>query len=159
MGDTKLVTNISEPLTESGGNGKKFQFRYRRLGPLLGLKKIACSVYSVPPGKGAFPYHAHSVIEEMVVILEGSGMLRHEGEERPVKAGDVIASPLGEAHQITNTSEDELRYLAISSNDSTDVVKYPDSGKILAYSLDFPEPLFHMTKAEDATAYYDGEDE
>ena len=153
----KPITNHTEPLTHSGGNNAAFEFRYRRLGTAIGLQKLGCSVYVVPPGKRAFPYHAHSLIEEMFVILEGSGMLRHEGREYPLRAGDVIAAPLGQAHQIVNKSDRDLRYLAISSNESADVVVYPDSNKVLAYSEAFGEKLWHMTRRTDATDYFDGE--
>ena len=52
----------------------------------------------------------------------------------PVRAGDVIACPPGgpeTAHQIENTSDKPLRYLAISTMAEPDVIDYPDSGKFL----------------------------
>ncbi len=153
----KPITNLAEPLTQSGGNGTAFEFTYRRLGAAIGLERLGCSVYVVPPGKRAFPYHAHSLIEEMFVVLEGSGTLRHEGQEYPLRAGDVIAAPLGRAHQIVNTSDQDLRYLAVSSNVSADVVVYPDSNKVLAYSEAYDEKLWHMTRRTDAIDYFDGE--
>ena len=157
MTATNPITNLTDPLTQSGGNGAAFEFRYRRMGAAIGLQKLGCSVYVVPPGKRAFPYHAHSLIEEMFVVLEGAGTLRHEGQEYPLRAGDVIAAPLGQAHQIVNTSDQDLRYLAVSSNVPADVVVYPDSDKVLAYSEAYGEKLWHITRRADATDYFDGE--
>lgn len=157
MNTGNRITNLAEQGMKAGGNGAGFEFRHSRVGPSIGLQKIGCSIYVVPPGKRAFPYHAHAVIEEMFIILEGSGTLRHDDREHVIKAGDVIAAPCGEAHQIINTSDEDLRYLAVSSNESTDVVRYPDSGKVLAYSAAFEEPLRHITRLDDATDYYDGE--
>ncbi|MDX1444153.1 MAG: cupin domain-containing protein [Gammaproteobacteria bacterium] len=157
MSERTRLTPLSAPLTDSGGNGEKFEFSYRRIGASLGLEKLATSIFSVPPGKRAFPYHAHAEIEEMFLILEGEGTLRHEDVEYPVKAGDLIAAPCGEAHQLINTSDGELRYLAISTNDRTDVVKYPDSGKVMAYTRALEKPLMHMTRETDARDYFDGE--
>jgi uncharacterized cupin superfamily protein len=155
------ITNLDEPLTESGGNGGSFEFRGRWLAETLGLERLGCSVYVVPPGKRAYPYHAHGEVEEMFVILSGEGTLRHEGEQHAIRAGDVIASPLGTAHQIINSSDQNLRYLAISSISSTDVVRYPDSGKILAFSRclgqSSQDSLRHISRASDAVDYYDGE--
>ena len=65
----------------------------------------------------------------MFLVLEGEGTLRHDGEEFPIRAGDVISSVLGAAHQIVNTSEADIKYLAISANADADVVLYPDSDK------------------------------
>jgi len=158
MSDTNPIANLAEPPTKTGGNGGKFEYKHRRIGPLIGLQKLGCAVYVVPPGKRAFPYHAHSLIEEMFIVLEGTGTLRHEGQEHPIRTGDVIAAPLGKAHQIVNTSAGDLRYLAISSNEAADVVLYPDSNKIQAVSGAFGKTLWHVTRLSDATDYFDGEE-
>lgn len=159
MSNTNPVLRPDACDETAGGNGKKFGFKCRHLTPMLGLNKLALTMYVVEPGKRAFPYHAHSVIEELFIITEGSGTLRHEDEEFPIKAGDVISAPLGEAHQIHNTGDTDLHYLAISSKESTDVVVYPDSEKVLAYSNVFPDGIRHITKKGDARDYFEGEDE
>jgi uncharacterized cupin superfamily protein len=79
-----------------------FAAKLGQFGPLIGMKQLGCRLVVVPPGKKAWPYHAHHVNEEMFFILAGSGTLRLGGEEHPVKAGDVIACPAGgpeTAHQ------------------------------------------------------------
>lgn len=90
----------------------------------------------VPPGKRAYPYHCHHVNEELFVILSGTGVLRFGGDEHPVREGDVIAAPAGgreTAHQLVNTGDVDLRYLAISTMLPTEVVEYPDSNKVAVY--------------------------
>lgn len=50
----------------------------------------------------------------------------------PIRSGDVIAFPAGgkeAAHQITNTGAEELRYFAVSTKLSPEIVDYPNSGK------------------------------
>ena len=64
------------------------------------------------------------------------------GAERyALRAGDIVACPPGgpdTAHQIINTSSTvELKYLAVSTNLSPEVVDYPDSGKF-GIRLDLP---------------------
>lgn len=52
-----------------------------------------------------------------------------DGEKiRQIKAGDFIAHPLCECHQLTNDGDGELRFCVIADNPASDVVKYPDSG-------------------------------
>ncbi len=120
----------------------------------------------MPPGKKAWPYHAHHVNEEMFVILDGAGTLRLGGAEHTVKAGDVIACPAGgaeTAHQIVNTGEAELRYLAISTMLAPEVAQYPDSGKFAVFSGSVPggskeaRRLIAPGRAEDTLDYWDGE--
>ena len=158
MAETTPIVNIDSVATRLGGNGSKFVHQSARLGPQIGLRDLGCSIYVVPPGKIAFPYHAHSMLEELCVVLEGTGTLRHEGVEHPIKAGDVIASPCGAAHQIINSSAANLKYLVVSSNAIADVVLYPDSSRIGAISGAFGKSVWHFTKTSLATGYYDGEE-
>ena len=158
MCEDKPTINLADAPMKLGGNGGRFVHNGCRLGPKIGLKTLGCGLYVLPPGKRGFPYHAHSLIEEMFYILEGSGTLRHDGQEYPIRAGDVIASPVGKPHQLVNTSDADLKYLAISSNVLADVVIYPDSNKVQAISGAFPKTLRHVTKLSDATDYYAGEE-
>jgi uncharacterized cupin superfamily protein len=87
----------------------------------------------VPPGKRAYPFHRHHVIDEMFYVLSGEGHCRIGEEILPVRAGDLIAAPAGmEAHQLVNTSSADLRYLSFSTLGGADIIDYPDSGKVAA---------------------------
>jgi uncharacterized cupin superfamily protein len=158
VNEVNPIINIDAAELKPGGNASKFVNRTARLAPKIGLRTLGCSVVVVPPGKRGFPYHAHSLIEEMCFVLEGTGTLRHEGVEYPVRAGDLIASPCGTAHQLVNTSESDLKYLAMSSNSLADVVLYHDSGKVGAVSGAFPKTLWHFSKLNSPAEYYEGEE-
>jgi uncharacterized cupin superfamily protein len=160
------VLNIADiPLTDHG-QGEAFAARFGQFGPLIGAKQLGSRLTVVPPGKKAWPYHAHHVNEEMFVILDGAGTLRLGGAEQPVKAGDVIACPAGgpeTAHQIVNTGEAELRYLAISTMLTPEVCTYPDSGKFTVLSGSAPggdkaaRLVSYVGRAENSLDYWDGE--
>lgn len=120
-------------LGPKGGAADRFAPLFTRIGPLIGTKGLGCSLTVLSPGKRAFPYHNHRVNEELFIILSGVGTLRRGTEQYPLRAGDLIACPPGgpeTAHQIINDGEGELRYLAVSTMQSPDLVEYPDSGKI-----------------------------
>ena len=129
----KNIVNIDELETSHHlSHGDTFEAKLAPISARIGGAKLACNVTSVPAGKRAFPFHNHHVIEELFFILEGEGLLRLGDEEHPVRSGDFIACPAGGpevAHQLTNTGSGELRYLALSTDNDTDVVQYPDSGK------------------------------
>lgn len=111
--------------------GTVFENRRRRLAAAAGGSQLGCSLTEVPPGKTAWPFHAHLGNEEAIYVLEGHATLRLGDAQHPLKPGDYVALPARSeaAHQIINTSETPVRYLAISTMNPTDVVVYPDSKK------------------------------
>jgi uncharacterized cupin superfamily protein len=160
----KQIFNIADAKTEQVGNGARFDAAFASLGARIGAKKLGVSLATVPPGKRAFPKHAHHVNEEMMFILDGQGTYHCGAESTPVKAGDLIAAPPGDgttAHQIENTSDAPLRYLTFSTKLEPEVVEYPDSGKFGVASFaghDRPRVRF-MGRVETSLDYFDGEDD
>lgn len=78
------------------------------------------------------PTQIRNIDVELFLKLEGQGEVRLGDERHPVRAGDLIACPPGgpeTAHQIINSSDGELRYLAVSTTSSPEVAQYPDSDK------------------------------
>jgi hypothetical protein len=66
----------------------------------------------------------------MFYVLWGAGEYRLDDQSLPLRAGDLVAAPAGkEAHQIVNTSTEELRFLAFSTIGEVDVVEYPVPGR------------------------------
>ena len=67
-------------------------------------------------------------------------------------------------HQIINTSDSDLVYIALSTNERADVFLYPDSGKYGAYSGKTRDPrdpgsFIVFARKETAVDYWDGEAE
>lgn len=56
-------------------------------------------------------YHYHKKRESIIMVISGEATKIHEGEEIPVKAGDVIYIPAGEKHMTINRSDKDFRYL------------------------------------------------
>ena len=136
------------------------------MSPQIGAQKLGYGVVRLQPGKRAWPYHSHHIIEEMFYILSGTGTLRHAGEEYPIRAGDFICSPADpqQPHQIINTSDDELTYIALSGEMRTDVMLYPDSGKYGVWHGDpsdrsAADNFVVFARKETAVDYWDGEAE
>jgi uncharacterized cupin superfamily protein len=63
--------------------GKAFRHvpaRRARLGRQAGTIKVGVSLWEVPAGQAAYPYHWHAAEEEVIVVLAGRPSLRsHEG--------------------------------------------------------------------------------
>jgi uncharacterized cupin superfamily protein len=136
----KRIMNIDEvelqprppQFTPPDDVAERFDVRMGQIAAHIGAEKLGYNLTVVPPGKRAFPYHSHLANEEMFFVIEGRGEIRIGGMTQPIRKGDVIACPPGDrdtAHQIVNTGDEELMYLAISTRISPEVCEYPDSDK------------------------------
>lgn len=145
---------------------EKFDGSLGMIAPTLGAQKLGYNLTVIAPGKPAFPFHNHRVNEEMFFILEGSGELRLGGARYPLRAGDIVACPPGgpeTAHQIINTSDRELRMLAVSTRLYPEICDYPDSRKF-GLRADYgpgadgkPQVFTYIGRAEGSLDYWDGE--
>lgn len=130
--------------------------KWTRIGPLIGAEKLGCALTVVPPHGTAFPYHRHTANEEWLLVLSGTGTLRHDDEELPLREGDMVALLAGSCHQVKNQSDAELRYLCFSTLLYPEITEYPDSGKVM--SVPVPDRRRgHMTRLADRRSYWDGE--
>ena len=110
-----------------------YEYYRRKFIPFGGAKNALVSVYEIPPGKAAYPYHYHHKNEETFYILSGEGILKTPEGERKVKAGELLFFPAGPegAPKLTSLSETEmLTYIDFDVVHDIDIAVYPDSGKI-----------------------------
>lgn len=155
-----IVNLLSVTLQEEESRGL-FQSRWANLSEGLGAQRLGYNLTELPPGKAMCPFHSHRVEEEVFLILEGEGVLRYGSERHPLKPMDLVACPPGgpeTAHQILNTGDRPMRYLALSTRAEADVCEYPDSGKVMA--MTGPQgrrTLRKMFRAGSEVDYFDGE--
>jgi quercetin dioxygenase-like cupin family protein len=57
-------------------------------------------------------WHTHSV-DQLLVVVDGEGIVATDDDERVVHVGDVIAFPAGERHWHGATADRAMRHLAI----------------------------------------------
>lgn len=135
-------------------------FRARRafLGRQAGARRLGASLWELPAGQAAYPYHFHLMDEELVVVLAGTGRLRTPDGWRELAEGDVVSFPVGEAggHQIAAGPDGPLRFLCVSTAGTPDICVYPDSGKVLANGRHVAD-VRHMSRRPDAVDYWHGE--
>ncbi|TDJ32810.1 MAG: cupin domain-containing protein [Gammaproteobacteria bacterium] len=135
---THPILNIADLEFHPWGHGERFEAKLGDIGKKLGARKLGYNLTVLPPGKRAFPFHSHRVNEEMFFVVEGEGEVRIGEDRHPIRSGDVICCPPGgreTAHQIINSSDAELKYLAISTQEQPEVAEYPDSGKYSIFSV------------------------
>ena len=143
------------PASHRCEHGEYAYFR-RKFVPFGAAANTLVSVYEIPPGKAAYPYHFHHKNEETFYIISGEGILRTPDGEQRVSAGDLLFFPTGEqgAHKLTNSSKtDNLVYLDFDVVHEIDIAEYPDSGKIGVWGKEINR-IYPKTSNVD---YYDGE--
>lgn len=141
-----------------------FRHRRMRLGRRLGGRMLGASVYELPPGERAFPYHLHHANEELLVVLDGEVALRTPEGERTLRTGDAALFPRGPegAHQVVNRAAGPARVLVVSTMVEPDVMEYPDSDKIGVFAGRPPggegeASLERFLRGDAEVGYHEGE--
>ncbi len=154
------MTNINDPLYDEPREHPGFLCKRARLSRQAGSERLGLSLWELPPGEAAYPFHFHYTEEELVLVLAGAPSLRTPDGWRELGSGEVVAFPRGEhgAHQLVNRTQETVRFLSFSTSGEPDVVMYPDSGKLGAFER-LPEGggLRTMFRLSDVVDYHDGE--
>jgi uncharacterized cupin superfamily protein len=163
MSERQDILNVSDVPTRTFHSGPRFEVALGDIDGALGTSQIGATLHVVPAGKTAWPYHRHHGNDELFYVIAGQGTYRTGERRLPIKAGDCIGAPAGgEAHQIINSSDAELRYIAFANHGRADVIEYPDSGRVavdIAHGNDRqPMSVFSVAGRVTPIEYWDGED-
>lgn len=120
---------------------------------------LSSSVWELDPGVVQSPYHLHHGGEELLIVLRGTPTLRTPQGERVLREGEVVHFPRGAegAHQVSNRSDELVRYVVAASQGDVEIVEYPDSGKVASMSRNGEARFFTINRLADAVDYFDGE--
>jgi uncharacterized cupin superfamily protein len=154
------MVNIDRPDFDEIREQEGFRANRAYLGRQVGAERLGMGLWELPPGQAAYPYHFHLTEEELVVVMAGRPSLRTPEGWRELEQGEVVSFRCGEegAHQIVNRTGEPIRFLAISTLESSEVVFQPDSGKVGAFDrrpAGTGQRLWF--RSDDAVEYYEGE--
>ncbi len=99
------------PVEMEGAKGVQIQWL---IGKDDAPPSFAMRLFEVQPG-GHTPLHAHPH-EHEVFVLEGTGIVMDDGQERPIGPEDAILVPGGCKHNFQNTGDSVLRFLCLIPN-------------------------------------------
>ncbi len=154
------MANLNDPVFDEHREHPGFRCLRARLGRQAGAERLGLSLWEIPPGQAAYPYHYHLGEEELIVILSGRPSLRTDDGWRELSEGEVLSFLVGEAgaHQIVNRTDAPVRMLAFSTSGAPDIVIRPDSSTLGVFERR-PEGggLYSHFRAEDAIDYFEGE--
>lgn len=104
------ILNVAEVTPAQAPHGEAVQ-------ELIGRAAGGSAAYSLaqitlPPGAASLK-HYHPIAEECYHVLSGTGHIEIDGMAAPLGPGDAVAILPGQIHQITNTGETDLIFLAV----------------------------------------------
>jgi uncharacterized cupin superfamily protein len=128
-----------------------------RVGEQAGQREQSVRAFEIPPGESLCPYH-YEYVEEWLLVLEGTLILRVPDGEQEVGRGDLACFPSGPegAHKLTNRSQEKARILMWSSAAEPAVAVYPDGDKIGVWVPGGADNLM-LRRADGNVGYYEGE--
>ncbi|GJM19916.1 MAG: hypothetical protein DHS20C14_21290 [Phycisphaeraceae bacterium] len=107
-----VIRNIDEipmaPVAMDGVDGASMAIM---VGREDGAPNFALRQFRVEAG-GHTPLHAHDY-EHEVYVVAGSGTAHLTGEDRPIRAGDVLYVPADQEHQFRADTGEGLRFLCV----------------------------------------------
>lgn len=136
------IVNVEQVEARFGG-------RSRAVGAAAGATLTGLNLNSLPAGEEGAPPHCHSVEEELFVVLGGDGELElwappdpanqlpvAPTERHAVRAGHVVSRPAGTriSHSF-RAGPEGMTYLAYGTRDSSDMLWYPRSNKVVFRGL------------------------
>jgi uncharacterized cupin superfamily protein len=141
--------------TENDRDG--YRHRVTAIGKRLDASMLGGSLYELPPGESAWPYHYEYESEEWLFVVTGKLWLRDPDGERELRAGEVVVFPPGPAgaHRVENRSDEDVRLIFFSTKSPLEVVAYPDSGKLGIWTRE--HGYVAMLRDEPKLDYWDGE--
>ena len=104
-------------------------YEQQRVGDAVGLTKMGINrVVLLPQSKTALR-HWHEIDDEFVIVISGEVVLREEGGETILRAGDCAGFKAGVAngHAIENRNDEPAVLFEIGTRDDVETVHYPDA--------------------------------
>ena len=83
--------NLDSPDFDEPREREGFRCRRARIGRQAGSERLGASLWALPPGQAAYPYHWHYREEELIVVLEGARRCARLTGERRLARGDVVS--------------------------------------------------------------------
>lgn len=100
---------------------------WRDLGRPAGSRRIGARLIEMAPGEIPTPPHVHHDEEEIVYVLEGSGLSWQDGKTYEVAAGDAIVHRVNEGAHTLRGGDGGLRVIAFGQRGSSGSATLPRS--------------------------------
>ena len=107
----KDKTQVAREDAHGGSGGRRLFLNDTELNNVQGM------TYGYLPSGNMFAWHNHEGINEVMLVLKGSGTVKDEDGIYPYEAGDFFIFPKGVFHEISNTCQEENEYVFVRTFD------------------------------------------
>jgi uncharacterized cupin superfamily protein len=101
---------------------------WRDVSDAAGLTQFGAVLYRIAPGGTSSLRHWHENEDEFVMVLSGELVLRQDGGETPMRAGDCAGFRAGDpdGHCFENRGAADATFLAVGTRAARDACRYSD---------------------------------
>ncbi len=119
------------------------------IGRAVGSKTTGLVIQRIKPGFCSSQKHRHIFQEEILIVMDGAGILHHGDSPVNVNSGDCFCYLPGdqEAHMFENTGRQDLVIWAFGDRLPHEVCVYPDQGVAFVEGLGCDIPLDSLTES------------
>jgi len=113
-----------------------------RLSDHAGIERMHMNIARIPAGKESYLPHAHTLQEEWLFVLEGSGTAQIGDDEVEIGAGDYLGFPTdGTVHHLKNTGTQDMVVLQGGERTPREVARFPTIAKTAVFEV--PKVTFY----------------
>ncbi|MGE5473138.1 MAG: cupin domain-containing protein [Ignavibacteriales bacterium] len=105
----KSFESIKREDAHSGSGGRKVFISDNE----LESEKFQAMTYGYIPVGSKYSWHNHEGIEEIMLVIKGSGIVRDRDGEYMYKDGDLFIYPQNVEHEIENTGIEENEFIFV----------------------------------------------
>jgi mannose-6-phosphate isomerase-like protein (cupin superfamily) len=115
------------------GERRSSQLRYDRgsvekiIDAELGAREVDVHVNRIRAGSQPGPYHLHTTSENVYLVLSGDVVVRIDGEDHRLAAGDAAFIPPGVPHSATNAGSTDAELIEIYAPADVDFVEVDET--------------------------------
>lgn len=95
----------------------------------IGARAVDLHVNRIRAGSAPGPYHLHTSSENVYLVVSGDVVVRIDGEDHRLAAGDAAFIPPGVAHSATNVGSSDAELIEIYAPADVDFVEVTDAGR------------------------------
>ena len=135
VGDRRTISLLDAQEVGHATAGREYRIM---ADPLTGFRSGTHFVGDVPTGEPA-PLHYHRY-NEVIYVLQGTGILHIDGEHNPIYPGACIHLPARTLHQVENTGDIPIREVAVFVPAGSPAAAYlPDGSSAYPSEPDDPQ--------------------
>lgn len=108
----RAFADVPREGAHDGAGGRRFYVRPED----IASSDWQAMTYGYLPAGSTFDWHNHEKIEEIMLVIKGTGVVSDRDGDYEYEAGDLFVFPADQDHKIHNPSSEEHEYVFVRIN-------------------------------------------